>query len=179
MRPVLGAVEFKVTRYGAPLVRTRGARTETKHYRPRRNPPDRQVNVPAGGHQYTLPPLTRVANRTGRCAATPRRGVTRVTDEMHLARQHLADAHRCAALPMPISYRPSTSCTPWTYPSDSCSCSRTRSPRGQEGSARGRREGGESEAWGRRDGGGEEIRARRDDGECEVRERVVGGDREA
>ena len=57
MRPavVLGAVEFKVTRYSAPLVRTRGARTETKHYRPRRNPPDRQVNVPVGGHQYNSP----------------------------------------------------------------------------------------------------------------------------
>ena len=148
---LLGAVEFKVTRYSAPLVRTRGARTETKHYRTTSTQPTRPSGQRTGrGSSNNLAAShTRVTGRTGRCAATPRRSVTRVTDEMHDARQHLADAHRCAALPMPISYRPSTSCTPWTYPSDSCSCSRTRSPRGQEGSAHGRREGGECEVSGR------------------------------
>merc|ERR1711956_169131 len=35
---------------------------------------------------------------------------------------------------LPIFYHPSTSCTPSTCPSDSCSCSQTRSPRDPAGS---------------------------------------------
>ena len=172
MRPVLGAVEFKVTRYSAPLVRTRGARTETKHYRPRRNPPDRQVNVPAGGHQYNSPTHA-PASQTER-------------DD---ARQHLADVSPASRTECAYDARRFLCLSPTgrlllvllghTHPTRVAvlGLGAREARRDLREGAGGEGEGGEREVSGR-DARGRDVwkaRGRREGGEWETWERLLGG----